>query len=338
MKNKPVIAITMGDPGGVGPEIILKTVGTKAVLDVCRPLIVGDLKVLDEAMTPLAMSRRPKLAAISGPHEDTGDAVGVIDLDNVDLAELTPGRAGAYAGRAAVEYIRKAVELATLGDVAAITTAPINKETLKMAGFRWPGHTELLAELTGVSDFGMMLAGGGLRVIIATIHCALRDVPALITKNGVLRTIRLAARACHELGIESPRIVVAGLNPHGGEGGIFGDEEILHIAPACEQARAEGLSITGPLPPDTLFFKAKRGDFDIVVAMYHDQGLIPLKMLAFGSAVNVTIGLPIIRTSVDHGTAYDIAGQGIADPASLIEALRMAALMAEKRNIDNGGA
>jgi 4-hydroxythreonine-4-phosphate dehydrogenase len=331
MNNKPVIAITMGDPGGVGPEIILKTVGTKAVLDVCRPLIIGDMKVLDEAMTPLAMSRRPKLKVVMHADEDTGDAVGVIDLDNVSLAELTPGIPGAYAGRAAVEYIRKAVALATLGDVAAITTAPINKETLKMAGYPWPGHTELLAELTGASAFGMMLAGDGLRVIIATIHCALRDVPGLITKDGVLRTIRLAARACHELGIEAPRIVVAGLNPHAGEGGIFGDEEILHIAPACVQARTEGLIVTGPLPPDTLFFKAKRGDFDIVVAMYHDQGLIPLKMLAFGSAVNVTIGLPIIRTSVDHGTAYDIAGQGIADPESLIEALRMAALIAEMK-------
>jgi 4-hydroxythreonine-4-phosphate dehydrogenase len=330
-KNKPSIAITMGDPGGVGPEIILKSVGTKAVQDACRPLIIGDMKVLGEAMTPLAMSIRPKLTAVSGPYEDTGDAVGVIDLDNVALSELTPGRSGAYAGRAAVEYIRKAVTLASLGDVAAITTAPINKETLKMAGYGWPGHTELLAELTGTSDFGMMLAGGGLRVIIATIHCSLKDVPGLISKDLVLRTIRLAERACHELGIEAPRIVVAGLNPHAGESGIFGDEEILHITPACEQARAEGLAVTGPLPPDTLFYKAKRGDFDIVVAMYHDQGLIPLKMLAFGSAVNVTIGLPIIRTSVDHGTAYDIAGQGIADPASLIEALRMAALMAERR-------
>ncbi len=255
----------------------------------------------------------------------------------MNLSELTPGRAGAYAGRAVVEYIRKAVLLATQGEVAAITTAPINKETLKMAGYSWPGHTELLAELTGTSDFGMMLAGGGLRVIIATIHCALKDVPGLITKDGVLRTIRLAARACRELGIETPRIVVAGLNPHAGEAGIFGDEEILHISPACEQARAEGLAVTGPLPPDTLFYKAKRGDFDIVVAMYHDQGLIPLKMLAFGSAVNVTIGLPIIRTSVDHGTAYDIAGQGIADPASLIEALKMAAQIAENRNMDKGG-
>jgi len=331
MENKPVIAITMGDPAGVGPEIILKSVGTKAVQDVCRPLIIGDLKVLDEAMTPLAMSRRPVLKAVSGPLEDPGDAVGVIDLDNVILSELTPGRAGAYAGRAVVEYIRKAVELALLGDVAAITTAPINKETLKMAGYAWPGHTELLAELTGTTDFGMMLAGGGLRVIIATIHCALRDVPGLISKDGVLRTIRLASRACRELGIEAPRIVVAGLNPHAGEAGIFGDEEILHIAPACVEAQAEGMAVTGPLPPDTLFYKAKRGDFDIVVAMYHDQGLIPLKMLAFGSAVNVTIGLPIVRTSVDHGTAYDIAGQGIADPASLIEALRMAALIAEKK-------
>ncbi len=309
----------MGDPGGVGPEIILKALNSKAVRDVCRPLVVGDIKVLEEARQRLAIGTSDMLKA-------------VMDLNNVSLNELTIGRAGAYAGRAAVEYIRKAVELAVSGDVAAIVTAPINKETLKMAGYGYPGHTELLAELTGTREFGMMLAGGGLRVILVTIHCKLKDVPGMITRDSVLKTIRLAGTACTGLGLTSPRIAVAGLNPHAGEGGMFGDEEILHIAPACEEARAAGLDVTGPLPPDTVFYKAAKGAFDIVVCMYHDQGLIPLKMLAFGRAVNVTVGLPIIRTSVDHGTAYDIAGKGVADPSSLIEAVTLAAEMAVRKN------
>jgi len=328
MKNKPVIAITMGDPGGIGPEIILKALNARVVWDVCQPVIVGDLKILEGVKYSLPVGMHIQLKTVREPDVDTGKAVAVLDLNNVPMDQPTLGQPGAYAGHAVVGYIRKAVELALAGKVSAIVTAPINKETLKMAGYAYPGHTELLAELTGTKDFGMMLVGGGLRVILVTIHCALRDVPGRIDKEIVLKTIRLAVKACHGLGIDRPRIAVAGLNPHAGEAGIFGDEEILHITPACEEARAEGLDVTGPLPPDTLFYKQKKGLYDIAVCMYHDQGLIPLKMLAFGKAVNVTVGLPIIRTSVDHGTAYDIAGKGIADPESLIEAIRLAAEMA----------
>jgi len=331
MDKKPVIAITMGDPGGVGPEIILKSLNTKAVWDACRPVIIGDRGVLELAKGPLSIGTRKALSTVSDPSELAEGEAAVIDLKNVGKDELTVGKAGAYAGHAAVGYIRKAVELALAGKVDAVVTAPINKETLKMAGYKYPGHTELLAELTGTTDYGMMLVGGTLRVILVTIHCALKDVPGQINMGAVLGTIRLAYSACRAMGVPRPRIVVAGLNPHAGEGGIFGDEEILHIIPACEAARAEGMDVTGPLPPDTLFYKAHKGQFDIVVAMYHDQGLIPLKMLAFGHAVNVTVGLPIIRTSVDHGTAYDIAGKGIADPDSLISAIQLAAEMAGRR-------
>ena len=333
MDFRPAIAVTMGDPGGIGPEIILKALNTSAVLDVCRPVVVGDMGALEEAMGPLSLGTRPSLAAVSSPFRVTGGCVGVVDLRNVNLDELTVGRPGAYAGRAAVSYIKKAVEMAVAGEVAAVVTAPINKETLKMAGYGYPGHTELLAELTSTKEFGMMLVGGGLRVMLVTIHCALKDVPGLITKGAVARAIRLAGVACAGMGLDNPRIAVAGLNPHAGEAGLFGVEEAEQIAPACDEARGRGLAVTGPVPPDTLFFKAHRGDYDVVVAMYHDQGLIPLKMLAFGRAVNVTVGLPIIRTSVDHGTAYDIAGKGIADPSSLVEAIKLAADMAGRRSL-----
>lgn len=336
MHDKPVIAITMGDPGGVGPEIVLKAINSNVVSSLCRPLIIGDMGVMSEARHCLPITMHYPLKSVTEPDEDTGHAAKVLDLANVLPGELTVGVAGAYAGRAAVGYITKAVELAQAGKVAAVVTAPINKETLKMAGYGFPGHTELLAELTGTKDFGMMLVGGGLRVILVTIHTALAGVPGLITRAKVLDTIRLAKRACSELGIRGPKIAVSGLNPHAGEGGLFGDEESRHIGPACEDARAEGMDVTGPVPPDTLFYKAKRGDFDIVVAMYHDQGLIPLKMLAFGNAVNVTVGLPIIRTSVDHGTAYDIAGKGIANPDSLIQAVKLAAEMAGRKGMGIG--
>ena len=208
-----------------------------------------------------------------------------------------------------------------------MVTAPISKEALKMAGMTWPGHTEMIAELTGTRDYAMMLVGGPLRVILVTIHTALRNVPDMIKQDTVLKTIRLARRACNMLGIKAPRIAVAGLNPHAGEAGMFGDEEIREIIPAIEAARLEGIEATGPFPPDTVFHKAYKGEVDIVVCMYHDQGLVPLKMIAFDTGVNVTVGLPIIRTSPDHGTAYDIAWSGKADPSSLIEAVRLASQM-----------
>jgi 4-hydroxythreonine-4-phosphate dehydrogenase len=251
----------------------------------------------------------------------------VIHFDNVDPAKHLWGRPNAASGRAVVDYIKRAAELALRKEVDALVTAPINKEMMNAAGYEYGGHTELLADLTKTKEYGMMFAGGGLTVILATIHHALKDVPRLITKESVLKTIRLAHTAMKRFGVEHPRIGVAALNPHAGEGGLFGNEEWNEILPAVLEARGLGITASDPLPADTLFYKARNNYYDIVVAMYHDQGLAPLKMLAFGNAVNVTVGLPIIRTSVDHGTAYDIAGKGCADPASLLEAIRVAVKM-----------
>jgi len=250
------------------------------------------------------------------------DSVAVIEAGHID--KFSKRGPSAENGRACAEYVRKAADLALGNEVDAMVTAPISKEGLKMAGLSWPGHTEMLAEITDTTDYAMMLVGGPLRVILVTIHTSLRNVPDRITKENVLKTIRLAMRACRQIGLDSPRIAVAGLNPHAGETGMFGLEERNEILPAIELALIDGIPVSGPYPPDTLFHKAYKGDFDIVVCMYHDQGLIPLKMIAFDTGVNVTIGLPIIRTSPDHGTAYDIAWQGKADPSSMIEAIRLA--------------
>lgn len=319
----------MGDPAGIGPEVILRALfESPEMLDFCMPIIIGDRVVMEEAIRLLGLP--VKLNVIRTPEEAkvTPGSVDMIDLDTINSFEKKiPTVEG---GRASAAYIRKAVELAINKQVDAIVTAPISKEALKMAGMNWPGHTEMIAELTATKDYAMMLAGGPLRVILVTIHTALRNVPDLVTKDKVLKTIRLAKKACSMLGIRHPRIAVAGLNPHAGESGIFGDEEIREIVPAIETAVLEGISATGPFPPDTIFNKAYKGEVDIVVCMYHDQGLIPLKMIAFDKGVNVTIGLPIIRTSPDHGTACDIAWSGStgkADPSSMIEALKLASHM-----------
>ena len=320
------VAITMGDPGGVGPEIIIKALCSNEVKDLCMPVVVGDRVVMEEAARIPGLS--VKLNIIRGPGE-ASNTPGTLDLiDMAMMKAFQKSRPGPEGGRASAAYIRKAVELAVSKQVDAIVTAPISKEALKMAGMNWPGHTEMIAELTATKDYAMMLVGGPLRVILATIHTAIRNVPDMINRDAVLKTLRLAQRACGMLGIRNPRIAVAGLNPHAGEAGIFGDEEIREIMPAIEAAGREGIQAAGPFPPDTIFHKAYRGEVDIVVCMYHDQGLIPLKMIAFDKGVNVTVGLPIIRTSPDHGTAYDIAWSGKADPSSMIEALKLASRMA----------
>ena len=333
MPDKPSIAITMGDPAGIGPEIIAKVHDQDELFTICRPVVIGCAALMERAVADLGLSisvRRIPHPSAAGAGRGSMD---VIDLDNVDLAKHLWGRPNAASGKAVVEYIRKAADLALKREVGAITTAPINKEMMNAAGFEYSGHTELLAELTGSREFGMMFVGGGLKLILATIHHALIDVPRLITKDRVLKIIRLAHRAVRDFGVERPRIGVAALNPHASEGGLFGHEEWNEILPAVLEARGEGIDASDPLPADTLFYRARSGQFDIVVAMYHDQGLAPLKMLAFGNAVNITVGLPIIRTSVDHGTAYDIAGKGCADPASIFEALRLAAELSRGRSL-----
>ncbi|MBZ0157956.1 MAG: 4-hydroxythreonine-4-phosphate dehydrogenase PdxA [Alphaproteobacteria bacterium] len=308
------IAITLGDPAGIGPEIVLKSLLSKEVAEVCTPVLVGDRAVLDEAADRFGMG------AVLGEAEVIAPGI----IGHRGFAKNVPTEEG---GRACAAYIEEAVGMALRGEVDAVVTAPISKEALKRANLPWPGHTEMLAELTGTRDFAMMLVGGPLRVILVTIHTALRNVPALVTRERVLRTITLAGRACAMMGIVSPRIAVAGLNPHAGESGIFGMEEQDSISPAVRDAQAAGIPVSGPYPADALFHRMYRGDFDIVVCMYHDQGLIPLKMIAFDRGVNITVGLPIIRTSPDHGTAYDIAWKGEANPSSMIAAIRMASVL-----------
>ena len=331
MEKKPFIAITMGDPAGIGPEIIAKVFDSGEIFPLCRPLIVGDAGVMKKIVEAMRFSIAVRSISSPADADPQNGKADVLDCGNVDLKKHTWGSPDVSSGKAVVEYIKKATAHALKHEVDAVVTAPINKEMMNAAGFKYSGHTELFAELTNTREFGMMFVGGGLRVILATIHVALKDVPSRITTEGLLKTFRLARNAMKYFGLENPRIGVAALNPHAGEAGLFGNEEWEVIMPAVLQARAEGIHASDPIPADTLFYKAKNNYFDIVVAMYHDQGLAPLKMLAFGNAVNVTVGLPIIRTSVDHGTAYDIAGKGCADPASLLEAVKLAAKMARYR-------
>jgi len=319
------IAITMGDPGGVGPEIIIKAINSSEVRNPCYPLVIGDASVMEEALNLLNLPL--KLRTINSPDESRPSAKTIELINTGMIKKFIKNKPTPEGGKACVSYIKKAVEFALSKHVDSIVTAPISKEALKMAGFKWPGHTEMLADLTNTKDYAMMLIGGSLRVILVTIHTALKNVPDLITKSKVLKTIRLAKKACDMLNIRNPRIAVAGLNPHAGEAGIFGNEEIKKIIPAVKAAIKERIPVSGPYPPDTIFHKAYKGDVDIVVCMYHDQGLIPLKMIAFDKGVNVTIGLPFIRTSPDHGTAYDIAWKGMANPLSMIEAIKVAAML-----------
>lgn len=308
--KKKTLAITIGDPAGIGCEIVLKSLSQLLPSEVFDAFLVGDSPVIESAskLTGLNLSKGVRLIE-----------TGVIKDHNFKKAE-----ASATGGEASASYIKKAVEMALSGDIDAIVTAPISKESLKMAGLKWPGHTEMLAELTDTKEYAMMLCGDKLRVMLVTIHEPLRKVPELLTVDKVLTTIGLAQRACRMFDIADPKIAVAGLNPHAGEAGLFGKEEIDFIIPAIKQAKKSGLNVTGPYPADTLFYKAYRGDFDIVICMYHDQCLIPLKMVAFERGVNVTVGLPFVRTSPDHGTAYDIAWKGVADPSSMIEAIKLA--------------
>ncbi|MBI4691347.1 MAG: 4-hydroxythreonine-4-phosphate dehydrogenase PdxA [Nitrospirae bacterium] len=317
------IAITMGDPGGIGPEIIIKALYCAGIRDYCTPFVIGDGVIMEEIAGLLKLPL--KLRTINSP-EDTISEMGTIEfIDMGFLKGFEKGKATAGNGTASAGYIKKAVGYALDKKVDAIVTAPISKEALNLAGVKWHGHTEMLAELTGTKDYAMMLVGGPLRVILVTIHTSLRSVPDMITEENMLKTIRFAKKACDMLDIKNPRIAVAGLNPHAGESGLFGDEEIKEIIPAIEAAKREGIPVTGPYPPDIIFNKAYKGEFDVIVCMYHDQGLIPLKMIAFEEGVNVTIGLPFVRTSPDHGTAYDIAWKGIANPSSMLEAIKLAA-------------
>jgi len=331
VNGRPIIAITIGDPAGVGPEVTAKALARDEVWDCCRPLVVGDAGLLARAVA--LVSAPPSLRPIGDVAEARFDptAPDVLDLRNVDPATLQPGKVSATAGRAAVDYIERAVALALAGRVDGIATGPINKAALRAAGIPHIGHTELLAALTGAERVTTMLATPGLRVVHVTRHVPLREVAAHVTRERVLETIRLTDEGLRGMGIPHPCLAVAALNPHGGDGGLIGREEIEVIGPAVEAARAEGIEAHGPIPADSVFFRAIRGEFDAVVAMYHDQGHIPIKTHGFERSVTVTLGLPIVRTSVDHGTAFDIAWQGVANEESMVEAIRLAARLAAGR-------
>ncbi len=319
--GKPVVVITMGDPTGVGPEIIIAAMRRTKIRRLCRPVVLGDEGVLAHVAGRIG-------------HKGAEMDFPIISLSSLDMLGLKPGKPTRACGRAMVSYIREAAYMAGRGEVDAMVTGPINKAAIRKAGCDFPGHTEFLADIFGTEKYAMMLAGKRLKVILVTIHEPIRKVPDLVTTTGVLETIRIADFAFKRyFGILQPRIAVAALNPHAGESGLFGDEEKKVIYPAIRKARREGMDVSDPLPPDTVFFRAvEKGEFDCVVCMYHDQGLIPLKLLHFKDGVNVTLGLPIIRTSVDHGTAYDMAWKGVADPNSMIAAIEMASEMAESRS------
>ena len=331
-KDKPLLGITMGDPAGIGPEVIAKalagTIVAATVSSDCHRLVPGHAADGEEPETH--DERDPRGGSRNGA--SAANQLAVLDPLDRPLGRFPRGVAAPETGAASVLFIKKAVELAQLGCIDGIVTAPINKEAINLAGCHFPGHTELLADLTATPESGMMIVGGPLRIMFVTTHVAIKDLPALLTQAKIEKAIRLAHLALQDLfGIKKPRVGVAALNPHAGEHGLFGDEEARVILPAARAAQAQGIRASDPLPADTLFGKAARGDYDGVVALYHDQGLIPLKLVAFGTCVNLTVGLPIIRTSVDHGTAFDIVGKGVADPGSLIEAITLAAKLAKRR-------
>jgi 4-phospho-D-threonate 3-dehydrogenase / 4-phospho-D-erythronate 3-dehydrogenase len=334
----PILGVTMGDPAGVGPEIIARAAAEAAVRRDSRPVVIGAASAMSAALALVSSPLTLHAVKRVGDCRWAEGTLEVLDLANVDMQTLPRGAVSAEAGRAAYDFVERAVTLAKAREIDGIVTAPINKEALAAAGMQHTGHTEILARLSDTSDFAMLLMGHELRVIHVTTHVALRRVPDLVTRERVLKTIRLAQRTMEGLGRRDARIAVAGLNPHAGEDGLFGDEEKTAIVPAIETARAEGMIVTGPLPADTLFSRARGGEFDIVVAMYHDQGHIPVKTVGFTydeatrrwtglSGVNVTVGLPFLRVSVDHGTAFDRAWKGIANPESMIEAIDVAVRM-----------
>jgi len=322
--GRPTIAITMGDAAGVGPEIVAKALAAPGAHDEVRPLVIGDAARLRRAAEIAGVQLQVR--AVSEPEQGRYEA-GTADCLDLGLvpAELPFGELSAAAGEAAYQYIARATELAVAGQVQGICTAPLNKEALRAAGHEFPGHTELLAALTGTDEVSMMLAAPRLKVIHVTTHVGLVDAVERIEPGLVERTVRRGAETVRASGVAEPRIAVCGINPHAGENGLFGrGEEEAKVEPALEAVRADGIDARGPLPADTVFFRAVRGDFDLVVAMYHDQGHGPVKVLGLDAGVNITVGLPVIRTSVDHGTAFDIAGTGAADHASMVEALRQA--------------
>ena len=332
---KPLLAITMGDAAGSGPEIIAKTLADPEISAACRCVVIGDADTMRESLKITGVLGEVRAIEKLTEALFKDGVIEVIDLHNIQLNKLKRGRVDPMAGKAAFEYIKLATELALAGECDAIVTSAINKESLNKAGYHYDGHTQLLAELCGVPDVAMMLVSGQLRITHVTTHVSLREAIEMVHPERILTVIGLTDEAIRQMSINKPRIAVAGLNPHASESGLFGDEEAKYIKPAVEAACRQGMNVTGPFPPDSVFLRASEGQFDAAIAMYHDQGHIAIKMLGITQGVNVTLGLPIIRTSVDHGTVFGKAGKGTADPTSLMEAIKLATVICRAQNISS---
>ena len=334
---KPIHAVTMGDAAGSGAEIVTKTLADPEIREMCRAVVIGDAATMEDALRITGMPGTVRAIGDVSEAEFEDGVIDVLDLRNIDLDRLTRGQTDVMAGKASYEYIKLGTELTLAGKTDAIVTSAISKESLNKAGYHYDGHTGLLAELCGGPEVAMMLVAGSLRVCHVSTHVSLREAIDRVRPERILKVIELARDAVRDMGIDNPRIAVPGLNPHSGEDGLFGDEEARYIVPAIEEARRRGYDVMDrPLPPDTAFFRAMDGQFDLVIAMYHDQGHIAIKMLGIWLGVNVTLGLPIIRTSVDHGTNYGKAGKGTADPRSMIEAMKLATVMVRSRKAAAG--
>ena len=329
-RPKPRIGITMGDPAGIGPEVVLKAAAESEVGAACIPIIIGDAQLLAHNARTLDLQCGYKIVRRGEPFPDRISDPLIYHLDNIE-GHIKPGIESGAAGKAAAGYIEAAVELCAAGSIDAIATAPINKRALFLGGYSFPGHTEFLAHLTGAEEVAMGFVAANLRVVLLSTHVPLSEAIRMVTRERIEKTVRLANRELRRWGIEQPRLAMAALNPHGAEGGLFGIEEVSEMMPAIETCRVtEGIDLRGPFSADTVYLRASRGEFDAVVACYHDQAMIPVKCLSFGEAVNVTLGLPFIRTSVDHGTAFDIAGKGIAEHSSMVAAIKLAAELSLK--------
>jgi 4-hydroxythreonine-4-phosphate dehydrogenase len=343
--QRPVLGITIGDPGGIGPEITAKSLNQEKIYELARPVVVGDLRVMEDALkfTDVELTLNPvrKVQDARGVH----GIIDILDLKNMPMDRLRYKEVTAEQGKASFEYVAKVIELAMERKIDGTVTGPINKAAIHAAGHRYAGHTEIYAAMTGTKDYSMMLTHSNFRVTHVSTHVSLREACDRVTKDRIIRVIDLTWHALKNFGISRPRIAVAGLNPHCGEGGMFGREDDEEIFPAVESARRKGYEVAGPIPADTVFSKMKGGLYDAVVVMYHDQGHIPMKFLGFQydektgqwgemSGVNITLGLPIVRTSVDHGTAFGKAGEGRANPQSMIEAIQLGAMLSKRRKID----
>jgi 4-hydroxythreonine-4-phosphate dehydrogenase len=330
---RPVIAVTMGDAAGIGPETVVKALGEPEIGAICRPVVIGAGSAMRQTIAMLHSSQKlHRVGKAVGAAGEPG-TIDLLDLDNLDEKDIFTGQVCKACGKAAMEFIEKAARLCLAGDVRAMVTAPINKEATIQAGYGDIGHLEFLARLTSAREYATMLATGPLRVVHLTTHYSLRDACDQVTKENILGKLKLTDSSFKNWGFENPRIGVAALNPHGGEAGMFGMEEIEQIIPAVEEAKKLGIDARGPFPADTVFVRAIRGEFDVVLAMYHDQGHIPIKVYGFELSVSVALGLPFIRTSVDHGTAFEIAGKGIADARGMGAAIKTAVNLIERKRL-----